>query len=84
MNSFSMNHSCIKFKLKEVMDKNGYSKNRLCRETGFRYETIQNYYTGSISRIDLVVVESFCRIFNCGIEDLFEYAPDKEVEEVVE
>lgn len=77
MSRFSMNHSSIKFKLKDIMEEHNYSKNRLCRETGFRYETIQNYYNGSISRIDLVVVEEFCKIFQCNISDLFEYVPNK-------
>mgnify|MGYP001861125688 CR=1 FL=1 len=82
MSSFSMNHSAIKFKLKEIMEHGNISKNKLCRLTGFRFETIQGYYKGNISRIDLFVLSEFCRVLNCRVEDILEYCPEKEKEVV--
>lgn len=70
-----MNHSAIRFKLKEVMEKENMSKSRLSRITGFRFETIQGYYNGNISRIDLFVLSEFCRVLNCKVQDIIEYVP---------
>ncbi len=78
MSKFSVNHSSIVFKLKDLMEEKNYSKNRLCRETGFRFETIQGYYLGNISRVDLFVLSEFCRILNCTVSDILEYCPDKD------
>ena len=70
-----MNHSAIRFKLKEVMDQEKISKSKLSRITGFRFETIQGYYNGNISRVDLFVLSEFCRVLNCGVSDILEYVP---------
>ena len=68
-----MNHSAIRFKLKEVMEREQMSKSKLSRITGFRFETIQGYYNGNISRVDLFVLSEFCRILNCNVSDILEY-----------
>ncbi len=69
------NTSGIIFKLDEVMKRKGYSKNRLCVESGFRFETIQGYYNGTISRVDLYVLASFCKVLECNVQDIIEYKP---------
>jgi len=67
----------IKFKLADVMKKRGYSKNKLCVKGGLRFETIQGYYKGNISRIDLYVLSQLCKVLECKVEDLIEYSTDK-------
>lgn len=67
----------IRFKLAERMKEQGMSKNRLCKESGFRFETIQGYYQGNISRIDLFVLSEFCRVLGCNVQDIIEYSPKK-------
>ena len=69
------NTSDIVFKLADVMKQKNYNKNRLCNETGLRYETIQGYYIGSITRVDLTVLSEFCRVLECNIQDIIEYKP---------
>ena len=64
-------HIC--FCLKEVMKKKHISKNKLCRLTGLRFETIQGYYLGTISRVDLYVLSQFCNVLNCNVEDILRY-----------
>ena len=77
MNSKLKVNSCgVVFKLDELMTKHNMSKNHLSRITGFRFETIQGYYNGTISRIDLYVITEFCKIFNCRIEDIIEFIPE--------
>lgn len=81
MSKFSTNYSSIIFKLQDVMAERNYSKNKLCRETGFRFETIQGYYKGNISRVDLFVLSEFCRVLDCGVSDILEYRPSVSVEQ---
>ncbi|MBR1748195.1 MAG: helix-turn-helix transcriptional regulator [Bacilli bacterium] len=71
-----MNHK-IEFHLKELMEKKGYSKSRLCREANLRFETVQGYYLGNITRIDLFVLTQFCEILSCKVEDIITYNPKK-------
>ena len=76
----NQNNSGIAFKLDDQMKKINMSKNHLSRITGFRFETIQGYYNGSISRIDLYIISEFCKIFDCSIGDLIEFVPGSELE----
>ena len=55
------------------MEKKHISKNKLCRLTGLRFETIQGYYLGTISRVDLNVLSQFCSALNCNVEDILRY-----------
>ena len=77
----NQNNSGIAFKLDDQMKKHNMSKNHLSRITGFRFETIQGYYNGSISRIDLYIISDFCKIFDCKLGDLIEFVPGDELEE---
>ena len=72
-----MDNHAIKFRLKETMEKQKMSKNRLCRLTGLRFETIQGYYLGTIFRVDLYVLSQLCKALNCNIEDIIIYQPEK-------
>lgn len=70
------NYSGIVFKLKGVMDEKGYSKNKLCVNCNLRFETVQGYYNGDISRVDLYVLAAMCRELECNIQDIIEYRPE--------
>ncbi|MEE0859650.1 MAG: helix-turn-helix transcriptional regulator [Acutalibacteraceae bacterium] len=66
----------IIFKLADVMKEKGYSKNKLCVNCGLRFETVQGYYKGDISRIDLYVLSKLCKELECNVQDLIEYCPE--------
>lgn len=66
----------IVFKLADIMKEKGYSKNKLCVKCNLRFETIQGYYKGNISRIDLYIISRLCQELDCNIQDLIEYRPD--------
>lgn len=68
----------IKFKLSDIMEKKNISKNKLCRLTDLRFETIQGYYKGNISRIDLYVIAKLCKVLDCNVQDIVEYKPNNE------
>lgn len=57
----------------------GRSKLRIAdvsRQTGLNRSTITALYKETATRIDLQAVEQLCRLFDCQVGDLFEYAQD--------
>ncbi|MBQ8001474.1 MAG: helix-turn-helix transcriptional regulator [Ruminococcus sp.] len=70
------NSSGIKFKLAELLKEKGYSKNKLCVRCNLRFETVQGYCLGNISRVDLYVLAAICRELDCKIEDIIEFDKD--------
>lgn len=76
MKKLQKNGISIKFKLDEIMKQKSYSKNKLCVESGLRFETIQGYYNGTITRIDLYVISQLCKTLKCNIGDIIEYIPN--------
>lgn len=70
------NVSGIVFKLDDLLKKKGYSKNKLCVRCNLRFETVQGYCLGNISRVDLYVLAAICQELNCKIEDIIEYKND--------
>lgn len=66
----------IKFKVADVMKAKGFTKNKLCVKGNLRFETVQGYYKGNISRIDLYVLAQLCKVLECNVGDLVEYAPN--------
>lgn len=69
------NYSGIVFKLDKIMAEKGYSKNKLCVKCGLRFETVQGYYIGDISRVDLYVLAAICKELECNVQDIIEYCP---------
>lgn len=80
----SSNYSGIIFKLADVMKEKGYSKNKLCVKCNLRFETVQGYYKGDISRVDLYVLAAMCRELDCKIEDIMEYHPELDQNNIIE
>ncbi len=70
------NCSNIRFKLADVMKAKGYSKNKLCVNCGLRFETVQGYYLGNISRVDLYVLSAICKELKCNVCDILEYSEE--------
>ena len=58
------------------MAEKGYSKNKLCVNCGLRFETVQGYYLGDISRVDLYVLAAICKELECNVQDIIEYCPE--------
>ncbi len=67
----------IKIKVSDLMGVYKVSKTQLAEGTGIRPNTIASYYDETIKRIPVEHLEALCRFFNCRIEELIEYIPDK-------
>lgn len=46
------------------------------RRTGLNRSTITALYKETTTRVDLPAIDQLCRLFNCGVGDLFEYVED--------
>ena len=47
----------------------------VARETGLHRNTVDLLYNETAIRVDLETIEKLCKLFNCGVGDLFEYIP---------
>jgi putative transcriptional regulator len=48
----------------------------VARETGLHRNTITLLYNETATRVDLGTIDKLCRLFGCGVGDLFEYVAD--------
>lgn len=69
----SIDNGSINFKLKQILIDRNLSKNKLSVMSGVRFDTIQRFCLGNISRIDLEILCRLCNALNCKIEDIIEY-----------
>ena len=49
----------------------------VARLTGLHRNTVTLLYNETAARVDLETMEKLCELFECKIEDLFEYQPTK-------
>ncbi len=48
----------------------------VARETGLHRNTVSLLYKETAQKVDLEAIEKLCRLFNCGVGELFEYVSD--------
>lgn len=48
----------------------------VARETGLHRNTITLLYKETATRVDLETMDKLCALFDCQVEDLFEYVSD--------
>lgn len=68
--------------LKEIMEEQGMTRNRLARLTGLVYNSINRYYQNApIASVDLDVLAKICFVMDCDIADVLRYEqPDIDAE----
>ena len=62
----------IRLKLDETLEKLNISRYELAKQTGIRYQIIDNYYKNKVVRYDSYVLGRICYALDCKIEDLLE------------
>lgn len=70
----------IKIKLADLMKKEGLSRNKLCHWAEMERTQLNNYYNGSVTRLDIDVLARLCTALHCEIGDLLEFVPPEEME----
>jgi len=60
--------------LKDVLDKQGITRNKLATLTGLVYNSVNRYYQNApISSVDLDVLAKMCFVLDCDIGDVLRY-----------
>ena len=67
----------VDFKLSEIMGKKHISKNKLCKEANLHFQTLQKYYKGNITKIDIDVLIRICHALECNFSDIIVYKANK-------
>lgn len=65
------------FKLGTVLEKKRISKNKIMRDTNTKHDTLQGYIKGTLKRIDLDVLDRFCKYLDCELNEIIEYVRKK-------
>ena len=63
----------IEIHLREIMEKQGISRNQLARLTSTRFEVINKWYNGNVERIDTDILARLCFCSGCSINEIIEY-----------
>lgn len=67
----------IKFKVKELLEKNKMSRYKLRQYTSLSYERVNDYYFGRVKAIKVEELEELCNVFNCNTQDIVEFKKNK-------
>ena len=51
---------------------------RVALDMGLTYSTAERWVKGEVTRIDLPILEAWCKYLKVGVGDILEYVPDKE------
>ena len=62
----------IHIRLNELMEENGLSKNRICKDLDQQRGNFNRYCRDDFQRIDASLIIKLCDYFNCTISDLLE------------
>lgn len=57
--------------LSSLMGKHRYKIQDVHEQTGLARKTISALYNDKATRIDFSTIEKLCRLFDCGVEQLF-------------
>ena len=65
-----LNYGNIRIKLDEIIKEQGLSKNKLAHRAEMQRTQLNQYYKGSVTRLDTAVLARLCHALDCNIEDL--------------
>ena len=63
----------IRLTLDKALEKTSMTRYELAKQTGIRYQIIDNYYKNKVIRYDSYVLDKLCGALNCSIDDIIEY-----------
>ena len=71
-------YGTINIKLKELLEKKGFSKNKFSHKAKMQRTQINNFCNNKITRLDTDVLARICTVLECEISDLLEFIPPEE------
>ncbi len=70
-----MEFGTIKIHLKEIMDSQNISINKLSFRAEMQRTQLKKYCKNEVQRLDIAVLSRLCYALNCDLHDLIEYIP---------
>lgn len=67
----------VEIVLKDLLDKKGISRNKLCTMIAVNYDLINRYYNNRVIRIDIDIIARICYALNCEVKDILKYKNNK-------
>lgn len=67
----------IKCHLSTLMGEKKLKGSDVARLTGLHRNTVTLLYKETATRVELETIDKLCTLFNCKVEDLFEYVPSE-------
>ena len=61
----------LKCSLSALMGKHRYNIQDVHKRTGLARKTISTLYNDKATRVDFSTIEKLCKLFDCGVEQLF-------------
>lgn len=68
----------IRFRVRELLEKNGMTQTELQLRTGLAYSTISDLYHNKARRIDVGTLDALCTALACEVGDVLEYLPERQ------
>lgn len=62
----------VHFKIMELLQQRGISKNQICRDLNIPRGNFNRYCRDEFQRIDANLLLKLCMYFDCGIEEILE------------
>lgn len=62
----------LHMRLPELLEENGISRARLCRDLDLQRTNVNRYYRDNFQRIDANLIIKLCEYLQCDISDLLE------------
>ena len=59
--------------LKDLLDKKGISRNKLCTMIAANYNLVNRYYNNKVIRIDLDIIARMCYALHCEVNDILKF-----------
>lgn len=63
----------VKLTLDEYLNNNGITRYQLAKDTGIKFQIIDNYYKNKVVRYDSDILDRICKALGCSISDLVKY-----------
>ncbi len=64
-------------KLEDLIIQNNLSLNKIIRDTNTDFKVLKRIMSGKLVRVDIYVIARLCDYFNCSMNDIIEYVPNK-------
>lgn len=68
-----IDYGCIRIRLKEIMQEQNVSINKLACRAEMQRTQLKAYMNGEVQRVDLAVLARLCYALDCDLNDLLEY-----------